>query len=341
MPATTSIDTRSRLAAKAFAHTARYDTTVASYLQQRSGVEDDGFDAAAGAVFRQTAGPALRRKPASARRVLPQSGRAWRLGHHRQGAAGQGPVLQQHRRQRCGHRVCAPVCAAAPASSSSTPTPAAWRSAPRRSRPTPAPIAPTRPPPSAASSPSIASSTPPTARAIIERQFAEVIAAPAVTAGALAALAAKPNLRLLATGALNTDIGDELEFRSVTGGLLLQQRDSGRVDAADLQDRQPPSARGARARRPDVRLAGGQVREIQRHRTGAWRRHTGRRRRSDEPRVLHAHRGVEGGRRKAAMCAARSWHRTRSFRFAMASMSRPPMASRRSSIRVARCAIRK
>ncbi len=40
----TSIDTRSRLAAKAFAHTARYDTMVASYLQQRLGYEDDGFD---------------------------------------------------------------------------------------------------------------------------------------------------------------------------------------------------------------------------------------------------------------------------------------------------------
>jgi phosphoribosylaminoimidazolecarboxamide formyltransferase/IMP cyclohydrolase len=74
-----------------------------------------------------------------------------------------------------------------------------------------------------------------TARAIIERQFAEVIAAPGMSAGALAALAAKPNLRLLATGALQADTGDEQEFRSVTGGLLLQQRDSGRVDAADMK----------------------------------------------------------------------------------------------------------
>ena len=41
-----------------------------------------------------------------------------------------------------------------------------------------------------------------TAHAILERQFAEVIAAPAVHADALAALAAKPNLRLLATGDL-------------------------------------------------------------------------------------------------------------------------------------------
>jgi phosphoribosylaminoimidazolecarboxamide formyltransferase/IMP cyclohydrolase len=39
----TSIDTRSRLAAKAFAHTAQYDTVIASYLQQRLGDEEEDF----------------------------------------------------------------------------------------------------------------------------------------------------------------------------------------------------------------------------------------------------------------------------------------------------------
>ena len=34
-----------------------------------------------------------------------------------------------------------------------------------------------------------------------------------------------------------------------------------------------------------------------------------------------------------------AWRRTRTSRFATASMSRPPMASRRSSIRAARCAM--
>ena len=42
-PGDTSIDTRSRLAAKAFAHTARYDTIVASYLQQRQNFADEEF----------------------------------------------------------------------------------------------------------------------------------------------------------------------------------------------------------------------------------------------------------------------------------------------------------
>src|SRR5579863_8667755 len=39
----TSIDTRSRLAAKAFAHTARYDTVVADYLRQRQDFADAEF----------------------------------------------------------------------------------------------------------------------------------------------------------------------------------------------------------------------------------------------------------------------------------------------------------
>jgi phosphoribosylaminoimidazolecarboxamide formyltransferase / IMP cyclohydrolase len=39
----TSIDTRSQLAAKAFAHTARYDTIIASYLQQRQDFADADF----------------------------------------------------------------------------------------------------------------------------------------------------------------------------------------------------------------------------------------------------------------------------------------------------------
>jgi phosphoribosylaminoimidazolecarboxamide formyltransferase/IMP cyclohydrolase len=84
-----------------------------------------------------------------------------------------------------------------------------------------------------------------TARAILERQFAEVVAAPGISSEARAVLAAKPNLRLLETGDLLADTGEELEFRTVTGGLLLQQRDSGRIDAADLKivSRRQPDAR--------------------------------------------------------------------------------------------------
>jgi phosphoribosylaminoimidazolecarboxamide formyltransferase/IMP cyclohydrolase len=70
-----------------------------------------------------------------------------------------------------------------------------------------------------------------TATAIVERQFAEVIAAPAYAAGALAALAGKPNIRVLETGALAGAPAPALELRSVAGGLLVQTRDDGRIEA--------------------------------------------------------------------------------------------------------------
>jgi phosphoribosylaminoimidazolecarboxamide formyltransferase / IMP cyclohydrolase len=72
------------------------------------------------------------------------------------------------------------------------------------------------------------------AAAILERQFVEVLAAPAVTPEALKALASKPNVRVLAVGDLNRAPANEVEYRSVTGGLLAQTRDLVRVGAADL-----------------------------------------------------------------------------------------------------------
>jgi len=64
-----------------------------------------------------------------------------------------------------------------------------------------------------------------TAEAIVAQQFAEVIAAPRVDAAALSALATKANLRVLELGDLAVDTEEELELRTVSGGLLLQQRD--------------------------------------------------------------------------------------------------------------------
>jgi phosphoribosylaminoimidazolecarboxamide formyltransferase/IMP cyclohydrolase len=69
---------------------------------------------------------------------------------------------------------------------------------------------------------------------ILERQFVEVLAAPAVSPDALRALAGKPNVRVLAIGDLKRAPANELEYRSVTGGLLSQTRDMARVGAADL-----------------------------------------------------------------------------------------------------------
>jgi phosphoribosylaminoimidazolecarboxamide formyltransferase/IMP cyclohydrolase len=73
------------------------------------------------------------------------------------------------------------------------------------------------------------------AAAILERQFVEVLAAPTVAPDALRALASKPNVRVLAVGDLGyVPAANEVEYRSVSGGLLAQTRDSARVSAADL-----------------------------------------------------------------------------------------------------------
>jgi len=71
--------------------------------------------------------------------------------------------------------------------------------------------------------------------AIVERQFVEVIAAPACAPGALAVLAAKQNIRVLELGPVAVTSAAGFELRSVAGGLLLQSRDGGAIDARSLK----------------------------------------------------------------------------------------------------------
>ncbi len=63
-----------------------------------------------------------------------------------------------------------------------------------------------------------------TAQAIIERQFVEVIIAPAVDAAAAEIVATKPNVRLLATGQWQ-QAAYRLDSKRVNGGLLVQDAD--------------------------------------------------------------------------------------------------------------------
>lgn len=64
-----------------------------------------------------------------------------------------------------------------------------------------------------------------TAAAIVERQFVEVIIAPAVSSEASAIVAAKKNVRLLSCGPLPSSPVQRLDMKRVTGGLLLQDAD--------------------------------------------------------------------------------------------------------------------
>jgi phosphoribosylaminoimidazolecarboxamide formyltransferase/IMP cyclohydrolase len=73
-----------------------------------------------------------------------------------------------------------------------------------------------------------------TAQRIIDRQFVEVIIAPSVSPSAAAALAHKPNVRVLSCGELPRLPTAELDYKRVTGGLLVQDRDLGQMLEADL-----------------------------------------------------------------------------------------------------------
>ena len=74
-----------------------------------------------------------------------------------------------------------------------------------------------------------------TASAIVERQFVEVIVAPSVEAGAAAAVALKKNVRLLETGSWNATTEAGFDFKKVSGGLLVQNSDLGVISADDLK----------------------------------------------------------------------------------------------------------
>ncbi|WP_307746599.1 bifunctional phosphoribosylaminoimidazolecarboxamide formyltransferase/IMP cyclohydrolase [uncultured Pantoea sp.] len=73
-----------------------------------------------------------------------------------------------------------------------------------------------------------------TAQAIISRQFVEVIIAPAVSEAVLKITAAKQNVRVLICGQWQNRTA-ALDFKRVNGGLLVQDRDLGMVDASQLR----------------------------------------------------------------------------------------------------------
>ena len=74
-----------------------------------------------------------------------------------------------------------------------------------------------------------------TARSIIDRQFVEVIVAPAIDEDALAIVAEKKNVRLLRTGEWPDTTNGGFDFKKVSGGLLVQTSDAGIVTESDLK----------------------------------------------------------------------------------------------------------
>lgn len=82
-----------------------------------------------------------------------------------------------------------------------------------------------------------------TAKAIVDKQFVEVIIAPSINVDAVAIVSAKQNIRLLVCGEFIQNINvnapawdfKRFDYKKVNGGLLVQDRDLGMVTAADLK----------------------------------------------------------------------------------------------------------
>jgi len=73
----------------------------------------------------------------------------------------------------------------------------------------------------------------PTAKAILDKQFVEVLIAPQVSNEAQDILARKPNIRVLETGFWHQS-HLHLDFKRINGGLLVQEYDNHQINAQDL-----------------------------------------------------------------------------------------------------------
>jgi len=230
----THFELRARLAAKAFAHTARYDTMVANYLQARHPSEDSEFPQALPLVYekiqdlRYGENPHQRaafyrdptpRGPGVASATILQGKE---LSYNNIADADTAiECVRQFDTPACVIVKHANPCGVATAATSLAAYESAWRTDP-----------------TSAFGGIIAFNRPldgETAAAIVARQFVEVLIAPRFSAEARASLATKPNVRVLEIGELTSHAGSELEFRTVTGGLLAQTRDLGSVDLAELK----------------------------------------------------------------------------------------------------------
>ena len=80
-----------------------------------------------------------------------------------------------------------------------------------------------------------------TASLIVDKQFVEVIIAPSVSAEAKAAVASKKNVRLLECGNWTNDDHNKLEYKRVTGGLLLQENDLALTEKLEVVTKVQPT----------------------------------------------------------------------------------------------------
>jgi len=82
-----------------------------------------------------------------------------------------------------------------------------------------------------------------TAKAIVDRQFVEVIIAPKVSKGAVAVVAAKKNVRLLECGQWPEQPLQRLDMKRVNGGILVQDADLSLYDTLKVVTKRQPTAK--------------------------------------------------------------------------------------------------
>jgi phosphoribosylaminoimidazolecarboxamide formyltransferase / IMP cyclohydrolase len=230
----TSIDTRSSLAAKAFAHTAKYDTMVSSYLLGREASADESFPQTLPLVYEKLQDLRYGENPhqrAAFYRELGASGSCVATARTLQGKElSFNNIADTDTAVECVRVFNEPACVIVKhANPCGVATAVSLVDAYDRAY---------RTDPTSAFGGIIAFNREldaPTATAIVNRQFVEVIAAPSVSPEAALVLHGKQNIRVLVVGPLARSPESELEYRSVVGGLLVQSRDTALADPATFK----------------------------------------------------------------------------------------------------------
>ena len=230
----TSIDTRSSLAAKAFAHTAKYDTTVSAYLLGREANADESFPQTLPLVYEKLQDLRYGENPhqrAAFYREPGASGSCVAAARVLQGKElSFNNIADTDTAVECVRVFNEPACVIVKHSNPcGVATAVSLVDAYDRAY---------RTDPTSAFGGIIAFNREldaATATAIVGRQFVEVIAALSVSAEAGAVLAGRQNVRVLVFGPLAQRNASDLEYRSVSGGLLVQNRDTALADPATFK----------------------------------------------------------------------------------------------------------
>jgi phosphoribosylaminoimidazolecarboxamide formyltransferase/IMP cyclohydrolase len=230
----TSIDTRASLAAKAFAHTAKYDTMVSAYLLNREALAGESFPETLPLVYEKLQDLRYGENPHQRASFYREPGAAGSCVANARMLLGKelsfNNIADTDTAVECVRVFNEPACVivkhANPCGVSAAVSLADAYDRAYRTDPTSAfggIIAFNRELDEA------------TAAAIVGRQFVEVIAAPSVSAAAVSVLAARQNVRVLVLGPLANPPASELEYRSVVGGLLVQSRDTALADPSTFK----------------------------------------------------------------------------------------------------------